>query len=55
MRIDKALLSENKRLKDAIKDIRADIINIADGKRNIKVSSVFKIIDKHIGGWNNAT
>lgn len=37
-------------IKCEIEDIRADIINIADGRRNIKISSVFKIINKHIGG-----
>lgn len=27
--------------------IRADVINIADGKKSIKVRSVLRIIDKH--------
>lgn len=32
----------------ALDKIRADVINIADGKQNIKVRSVLRIIDKYM-------
>lgn len=32
---------------DALDKIRADVINIADGKQGIKVRSVLRIIDKY--------
>ena len=32
---------------DILDEIKADVINIADGRRSISVRSVIKIIDKH--------
>ena len=41
----------DKLVKDSINDvlgkIKADVINIADGKQSIKVRSVLRIIDKY--------
>ena len=41
------LASENDDLIEKMDSIRADVINIADGKQSIKVRSVLKIIDKY--------
>ena len=32
---------------DLFDDVRADVLNIADGKQTIKVRSILQIIDKH--------
>lgn len=32
---------------EVLDKIRADVINIADGKQSVKVRSVLRIIDKH--------